>query len=457
MNKNRRTFRSNSQTFHKIHNYIVGDEIAKGSFSSIREAFHHLSWSAYAMKMISKKKLFTCISASEMIFSDSIITPLLQHPHIARVFQTIETLGSFFHVMPLYTDGDLLSFISHSNSSEEHLLSILDQILSAIEYLHVNFLCHRDLKPENILLTKSKKAKLTDFGFTTFSFDDLNSGKCGSYGYAAPELFTSKKYDGRKADIWSIGVLAYTIFSKKCPFPDKNDSPHVYMDLIDYSLVPSKIIPFIKDCLQINPNNRPNITRLRSYNCFRDIKRAPFYQQEFDYNSQILNPFSQIISRISELLNTSSIEIHNSLLENQPNRTKVLYFLLESHFNEVLTEFPQNNLCISSYSNEDPFLNKFNNKNINLKSIEYLGENGYKVSEAINNLLLSQKYCVSTSPLGTKTLVLNTEGEDIRFVLSLEDIPGEKKCQVVFNAPLEADLYIKQISNELKNKFPIYI
>lgn len=84
---------------------------------------------------------------------------------------------------------------------------------------------HRDIKCENILLNEHFKIKLTDFGFSKI----INRGKrlnchtyCCSLGYASPEVLSSRPYDGKSSDIWSLGVVLYVMLNKKMPFSRKN-------------------------------------------------------------------------------------------------------------------------------------------------------------------------------------------------------------------------------------------
>ena len=77
---------------------------------------------------------------------------------------------------------------------------------------------------ENILLTEDMNPKLIDFGFTReYSKSNLLQTYCGSLGYSAPEVVTGVKYSGPAADIWSLGVILYTIVVGYLPFDDENE------------------------------------------------------------------------------------------------------------------------------------------------------------------------------------------------------------------------------------------
>lgn len=78
---------------------------------------------------------------------------------------------------------------------------------------------------ENILLTSDMTIKLIDFGFTReFTKSSLLETHCGSLAYTAPEVINGRKYSGPAADVWSLGVILYTMVVGYLPFDDENES-----------------------------------------------------------------------------------------------------------------------------------------------------------------------------------------------------------------------------------------
>jgi serine/threonine protein kinase len=105
------------------------------------------------------------------------------------------------------------------DDSDPETIRIFLEIAEAVHKCHEKNLTHRDLKLENILLTDDLKVKLIDFGFTRL-YDDkvLLDTYCGSSAYAAPEIVAAQRYSGPEADIWSLGVVLYTIVCGYLPF-----------------------------------------------------------------------------------------------------------------------------------------------------------------------------------------------------------------------------------------------
>nr|POE79614.1 putative serine/threonine-protein kinase hsl1 [Quercus suber] len=121
-----------------------------------------------------------------------------------------------------YVDGgELFHHVDERKGlPEDETVYIFRQIVSALLYCHRMLICHRDLKPENILLNQADlTVKLIDFGMAALQPEGrLLSTPCGSPHYAAPEVVSSKPYDGTRADVWSCGVILYVMLTGTTPY-----------------------------------------------------------------------------------------------------------------------------------------------------------------------------------------------------------------------------------------------
>ncbi|KAJ8635539.1 hypothetical protein MRB53_009806 [Persea americana] len=148
----------------------------------------------------------------------------LVHPHIIRLLEAIETKSRIYVVMEYMDHGELFDYIMQKRKIEENQARLFfQQIISGIEFCHLNMVVHRDLKPENLLLDSNHNIKIADFGFSNFMRDGhFLKTSCGSPNYAAPEIVSGQPYAGPEVDVWSCGVILYALLCGELPFDADN-------------------------------------------------------------------------------------------------------------------------------------------------------------------------------------------------------------------------------------------
>lgn len=176
----------------------------------------------------------------------------------------------YYIVTQLATGGELFDRICEQGRfTEKDASQTIRQVLDAVAYLHQNNVVHRDLKPENLLyLTSAQDSALVlaDFGIAKMldSPQEELTTMAGSFGYAAPEIML-KKGHGKPVDMWSLGVITYTLLCGYSPFRSEN-----LADLIEecrsgkvvfheryWKDVSKDAKEFIRSLLQVNPKLRP--------------------------------------------------------------------------------------------------------------------------------------------------------------------------------------------------------
>ncbi|KAG2469194.1 MARK2 kinase, partial [Polypterus senegalus] len=209
--------------------------------------------------------------------------------------------------------------------------SSLQKIVSAVQYCHQKCIVHRDLKAENLLLDADMNIKIADFGFSNeFTLGNKLDTFCGSPPYAAPELFQGKKYDGPEVDVWSLGVILYTLVSGSLPFDGQN-----LKELRERVLRGKYRIPFymstdcenlLKKFLILNPAKRGSleqqIMKDRWMNVgHEDEELKPYMEPPPDYKDPKRTD-------IMIQMGYSQEEIQDSLVNQKYNEVMATYLLL---------------------------------------------------------------------------------------------------------------------------------
>ncbi|XP_027032543.1 serine/threonine-protein kinase MARK2 isoform X10 [Tachysurus fulvidraco] len=246
--------------------YRLLKTIGKGNFAKVKLARHVLTGKEVAVKIIDKTQLNS--SSLQKLFREVRIMKLLNHPNIVKLFEVIETEKTLYLVMEYASGGEVFDYlVAHGRMKEKEARAKFRQIVSAVQYCHQKCIVHRDLKAENLLLDADMNIKIADFGFSNeFTLGNKLDTFCGSPPYAAPELFQGKKYDGPEVDVWSLGVILYTLVSGSLPFDGQN-----LKELRERVLRGKYRIPFymstdcenlLKKFLILNPTKRGSLEQI---------------------------------------------------------------------------------------------------------------------------------------------------------------------------------------------------
>ncbi|MDX1973818.1 MAG: serine/threonine-protein kinase [Candidatus Sumerlaeia bacterium] len=195
----------------------------------------------------------------------------LTHPNIVAIYDFGSHEGHPYIVMELVKGDSLDRMIVPEPKEFEFILKTLTAVGSAVAYVHSNGIVHRDIKPSNVLITREGVAKLADFGLAKIVDNDLGVVETGGVGtpvFVAPEILAGRRYDQR-ADIYSLGVLSYILFTGY--FPDQGVVPSKIN-----SALPKEVDDVVGKALAPNPTNRYEL--VSSFlndllNAFSDTKR----------------------------------------------------------------------------------------------------------------------------------------------------------------------------------------
>ncbi|XP_057323540.1 serine/threonine-protein kinase MARK2-like isoform X4 [Microplitis mediator] len=331
---------SRSRTSEEPHigKYKLLKTIGKGNFAKVKLAKHIPTGKEVAIKIIDKTQLNP--GSLQKLFREVRIMKMLDHPNIVKLFQVIETEKTLYLVMEYASGGEVFDYlVLHGRMKEKEARAKFRQIVSAVQYCHQKKIIHRDLKAENLLLDSEMNIKIADFGFSNeFTPGNKLDTFCGSPPYAAPELFQGKKYDGPEVDVWSLGVILYTLVSGSLPFDGST-----LRELRERVLRGKYRIPFymstdcenlLKKFLVLNPTKRAslevrgdkNIMKDKWMNMgYEDDELKPYLEPEPDYKDH---------KRIGEsakalaIMGYSRTEIEDSLGQAKYDDVFATYLLL---------------------------------------------------------------------------------------------------------------------------------
>uniref|UniRef100_A0A8D2BGC1 non-specific serine/threonine protein kinase n=1 Tax=Sus scrofa TaxID=9823 RepID=A0A8D2BGC1_PIG len=207
---------------HFTDGYEIKEDIGVGSYSVCKRCVHKATDAEYAVKIIDKSKR----DPSEEI---EILLRYGQHPNIITLKDVYDDGKCVYLVMELMRGGELLDRILRQRCfSEREASDVLCTIAKTMDYLHSQGVVHRDLKPSNILYMDEsgnpESIRICDFGFAKQlrAENGLLMTPCYTANFVAPEVLKRQGYDAA-CDIWSLGILLYTMLAGFTPFANGPD------------------------------------------------------------------------------------------------------------------------------------------------------------------------------------------------------------------------------------------
>lgn len=248
----------------KLHDYIICNAMTRhGLYSQVRFAYQKKYRIPLAVKIISKKKIAELPKKDSIVFNETILAALIDHPNIIRVEEVVENKSCYFTFMQYAERGDLLHLLRKEHLAKDVGAKLVYQLLSAVEMIHSVGIVHRDIKPENILITSNGTLKLCDFGLASVTSDGVMTDNCGSIDFVAPEVMHSVKFDGFKADMWGVGAVIYTMFARRYPFDNVTHDFDYAAKMPDFSKLPKPFDDICRQLLSLDPSSRPYASEVR--------------------------------------------------------------------------------------------------------------------------------------------------------------------------------------------------
>ena len=288
---------------------------------------------------------------------------------------------SYKYIILEYAEkGELFNYVyfPRTGFGEQIGKYIFKEILTGLNHCHENNIAHRDLKMENIMLDKDFTIKLADFGYATSLKGKTGDGKLttplGTRAYAAPEIFLKKPYNGISSDIFSLGVVLFTLVTCKMPFGQAVRSDKYYRFIMvnqydkywerlkaagnDVDSLSKEFKQLFINMIKFNPNERPSTN---------EILNSDWMKGDSANNFDVLSDFAAREITVKQQLELEKISNENENISNKVYRSGVDY---EDYFsNDILIKKFDNCfncfrdiIIVNGKSNYVEFMNLFASK-----------------------------------------------------------------------------------------------
>jgi serine/threonine-protein kinase len=237
--------------------------VARGSMGEVFRGVHEALQRPVAVKVVH-------VDAEEKAAVDKLMVEAralakLEHPNIVHVYD-VGIQGALFYIVMQFLEGTTLKSLFEESGAlpVDQVYSIIGDIARGLGAMHNEGLIHRDLKLENVIVTSENRSKIMDFGVVRDfrAKDEYQGFVVGTPAYIPPEIWLNRPADGR-SDLYSLGVMLYTLLTGAFPFRAKTPKEYAELHLKAVPKNPMSIKPEVGDelasvALKLLARNRAN-------------------------------------------------------------------------------------------------------------------------------------------------------------------------------------------------------
>uniref|UniRef100_A0A7N6B025 Protein kinase domain-containing protein n=1 Tax=Anabas testudineus TaxID=64144 RepID=A0A7N6B025_ANATE len=368
--------------------YRLEKTLGKGQTGLVKLGVHCVTCQKVAIKIVNREKLSESVLMK--VEREIAILKLIEHPHVLKLHDVYENKKYLYLVLEHVSGGELFDYlVKKGRLTPKEARKFFRQIISALDFCHSHSICHRDLKPENLLLDEKNNIRIADFGMASLQVgDSLLETSCGSPHYACPEVIRGEKYDGRKADAWSCGVILFALLVGALPFDDDNLRNLLEKVKLGVFHMPHFIPPdcqnLLRGMIEVDPNKRLTLEQIQKHTWYLAGKNEPEPEQPVPRKVAIrmLASAEEIDPDVLESMHSLGCfrdkdKLTKDLLSEDDNQEKMIYFLLldrkeryPSHEDQNLP--PRNEIDPPRKRVDSPMLSRHGKRRPERKSMEVL-------------------------------------------------------------------------------------
>ncbi|XP_049452489.1 serine/threonine-protein kinase BRSK2-like isoform X9 [Epinephelus fuscoguttatus] len=369
--------------------YRLEKTLGKGQTGLVKLGIHCVTCQKVAIKIVNREKLSESVLMK--VEREIAILKLIEHPHVLKLHDVYENKKYLYLVLEHVSGGELFDYlVKKGRLTPKEARKFFRQIISALDFCHSHSICHRDLKPENLLLDEKNNIRIADFGMASLQVgDSLLETSCGSPHYACPEVIRGEKYDGRKADAWSCGVILFALLVGALPFDDDNLRNLLEKVKLGVFHMPHFIPPdcqnLLRGMIEVDAGKRLTLEQIQKHTWYLAGKNEPEPEQPVPRKVAIrtLAAAEEIDPDVLESMHSLGCfrdkdKLTKDLLSEEENQEKMIYFLLldrkeryPSHEDQNLP--PRNEIADPPRKRVDsPMLSRHGKRRPERKSMEVL-------------------------------------------------------------------------------------
>ncbi|KAG7459874.1 hypothetical protein MATL_G00214970 [Megalops atlanticus] len=274
---------SGSQSAQYVGPYRLEKTLGKGQTGLVKLGVHCITGQKVAIKIVNREKLSESVLMK--VEREIAILKLIEHPHVLKLHDVYENNKYLYLVLEHVSGGELFDYlVKKGRLTPKEARKFFRQIISALDFCHSHSICHRDLKPENLLLDEKNNIRIADFGMASLQVgDSLLETSCGSPHYACPEVIRGEKYDGRRADVWSCGVILFALLVGALPFD--HDNLRQLLEKVKSGVfhmphfIPPDCQALLKGMIEVNPDKRLTLEAIQKHSWYLGGRNEPCPEQ----------------------------------------------------------------------------------------------------------------------------------------------------------------------------------
>jgi serine/threonine protein kinase len=259
----------------------VVKELGKGSFGKVEHVI--LDGLSYALKTMSKKRFFRSCDHSGLAWNERNCMLACNSPFILPLEAAFQSEHELFMLTPLYAGGDLLGRLRamETRPSSDAMTFYLAEMVLALEHLVEHNICHRDIKPDNIFINYNGHLVLGDMGLAIEVDGSETSrkwGRCGSYGYRAPEV-VQDLVCSYASDVYSLGITMYFFAFGGVPWSEtakrlerEKKSGKNTLFFPEGSQISCEIKDLLAQMLEVDPSKRITVAEMKIHPAFASVE-----------------------------------------------------------------------------------------------------------------------------------------------------------------------------------------